>query len=1067
MKRILSFLMTFVLCVNLGICAKAESDLTGDITSYYNPAYEEYMESIEGLPKDEYMEKVWNAPPKYSYNEEYISNDNVVSGRAVYASGSSSYDSLTGLSMSLENIDAYTNSNVIGWSFAASDALEIYLRKKQGVDKEACNFSALRLMSEISSTKVTGEYAMTSQEYSGGTFDMAAAYWTRNEHTLENKNCKVLDTVSLSPLSDLSDNEKEKRIESIKKMVRDYGGVFMKYDLFTGAFDQYYSSYNNNNWGEIQSGREIESGVVIVGWDDSYEISKFGASKPSTPGAFKVLTNRVVESSQGTISLGTYYISYNMVPYFQDISAVKRAFPGKYSKYTYEYDKKAHMGVGYSNTATNVYANKYINSTGERQKIKSITTYCEVPNSVFNVYISKSGNMADLQRVSIDYESANGYTVPNMGYVTMELSDELVFDGDFVVAVEVKTPMSGAESIPQEIKPIVNSSVSGRCFVSSGIDNMKKGNYVDQGSKNNIIKVHTINTTRQWYFGDPEFSAYITTGINKTTKFKYGLTLSNGITFRNKEKDVKGKIYKGNLDINKKSVDSEKNYISIELDGPSNVYFIAQTNQMDQMRRLSVYNDVLDNTSYLNVNESKGYCYRYRGMGGCNIKIKAEDNAIRIYGIMVENYDDEKYGDIEDYSSRLWDFRDMTQNMVMTSETDLGDGLRIMATPEKPVNHTTNSVTNENGYKFESAVDLQGVGTDEYRSIAVDVVYNSNIYISARNLSTSERELIITDKYGCDLETKDNLQGVTVVGDCNTYKFTYLGESDTIYIRSLSGAIRIYQIAVTSYSDYVVDDIKCRFDNVDEFAPGQNIDGSSIGNLSFEGGTMAISVCESTDPNFTKAVKIYGNNFTKAGKLKMKISSSTGTSNSKPARKIRIKAKANNNTGKLVLSNQYGYVFGSYNLSTSTNEYVIDYNGECETMYLYITAGIAEIYSVTTNDINYVAAPVSYNLNVQSGQTYRYVFNVENIPASDIYTYTIEYDPTKLKFVHIGKNNNFTGGISDSSISNVWVSNGKITFNIIDPKEENWSGIATVVLFEGIENGSCTIKFSANKRTGW
>lgn len=45
-----------------------------------------------------------------------------------------------------------------------------------------------------------------------------------------------------------------------------------------------------------------------------------------------------------------------------------------------------------------MYANKYNNISGETQKIKSITSYCEVPGSYFNVYVSTDGNVKNLKK---------------------------------------------------------------------------------------------------------------------------------------------------------------------------------------------------------------------------------------------------------------------------------------------------------------------------------------------------------------------------------------------------------------------------------------------------------------------------------------------------------------------------------------------------------------------------------------------------------------------------------------------------------------------------------------------
>ncbi|MDO4301400.1 MAG: hypothetical protein Q4D26_08445 [Clostridia bacterium] len=1091
--KVLAIIFISGCITNVNVCAE-EKELAeaapsiaeeSEYPDYYNSSYDDYIESIKDLPEDEYNYKLAMAPSKYSYNET-VEMNNTMSRAAERAAAA--YDNNMALSTQDQG-NPYNSDS--GWAFGVNNALEAAIYKNNLAS--GCNFSEQHLRFSICNYYLSDNYKSYGGSNGGistAYFRDACAYWMRKDlngpvpekslfyninkipsmDTLlscEKDDYIITDTIELSSISWYAESDEiNQRVDLLKSLVRKYGAVYVAYDHFDGGFNDAIDAYHNPNC-EISDGKECANGVVIVGWDDNYSKSKFGECKPANDGAFIVKANRLVDTDPNSLDveprmLGRYFLSYEMTPYFYDYGVVSGVKKGISYEETFEYDKRSPKGVSYNNKTKAVYANKYNNTTGKPLEIRSITTYAAVPNTYFKMYVSTDGDMANLQRVYMENYITNSY----MGYRTFTFEDPIVVDGPFIVAVEATTSSGNSEIIPQEKNPVEDSSVSGRCFVASTIEDMKNGKYTDQGSHNNIIKVHTVNSTREWYFGDSEFTS-LPSILNETVNFDNGLTLSKGIQFRDKQKDVKGKVYTGNIDLIKNS-DEDRNFINIKLDGPSNVYFIAQTNAAGEERRLSVYNDFFDDTGYLGVNESKGYCYKYREENACSIKIKAVDGTVRIYGIAVENYSDYKYSYVEDYTTRVWDFENVTADTKITAETESDRGLRILATESKPVRYLLNNDTNEYGYKFTNAVDLMGVGTDEYRSIAVDVRTNSNIYISARDLSNEGRELIITDKYGCDLKTRDNLQKVSVTNNCNTYKFSYLGDYDTIYIRSLSGALRIYQVAVTDYKNYVVDEIDCRFDNLTDYAVGQNMDGASIGQLSFEGGSIGITMCQSTSSDFDKAVKIYGNNFLPASKLKMNISSSTGSSNNTPARKIRIKAKSNVSYGKIVLSNQYGCVFGSGILSTDTREYVFDYNGDYETMYIYTTTGTTEIYSISTTDINYNSDPVSTNIYVKSGQTYRYLFNVENAPASNIFNYTIEYDPTKLKFVHIGKDNNFDGGLkTDNSITNVYVSNGKITFNIADPMEKDWSGIATSVVFEGIADGNSTIKFSASRKIGW
>lgn len=1060
-----------------------ENNIIEDDSYYYNQSYTDYMNRIKDLPEDEYEYKKAMAPSEYSYNE--VPKSSNMLARTVENRGISSYINAYKLN-SKEQGNPYLAQS--GWAFGVNDALEANLYKN-GLST-SIDFSAQHLRFAICKDNLSTNYQNYGVDRGGiGTarFVDASAYWMRSDlngpvlednmfyniNEIENTDdlisCKksdytVTDTIEISSISEYADyNTIKNRVELLKEFVQSYGAVYVAYDHFDGGFNSKTSAYHNPG-GAISNGKECANGVVIIGWDDNYSRENFGEYKPQKNGAFIVKANRLVDVNPNSIDtqpvhLGNYYLSYEMTPYFYDCGAVGNVEKDVNYEKIFEYDKTAPEGVSCYNTTSAVYANKYTNTTGKPLQIKTITTYACVPNSSFQIFISPDGNMGNLKKVSISEKNYNGY----MGYKTFTVETPIAVENEFAIAIQVSTANATSKIIPQEKNSGNNSTISGRCFVSSTIDSMKNGNYIDQGSRNNIIKVNTINANREWYFGSSEFQE-LSNPLTEDKEFN-GLTLSAGIGFRNKQKVVKGKTYTGNLDL-KITRNSIPNYMNIELDGPSNVYFIAQTNAAGYSRRLSIENKSTNETGYIEVNEAKGYCYKYRGSKNTTLQIKSIDETIRIYAIMVENYDECKYEYLDDYSDRLWNFQNITSGATITSTIDLNKGLKIIATENKSVNYVINNASNENGFKYVNAIDLLGVGNEEYRSLAIDVESNSNIYITARDLSNSGRQMIITDKYGCDLDIKDNLQMVSLSDVCKTYKFSYFGEADTLYIHSLSDSIRIYQVAVTDYENKVVNETNCRFDDL-EYPIGTNLAGKTIGEMSFEGGSAGISMCSSTDVNYSKAVRIYGNKFDNAGKIKLNIASSLGLSNNTPERKIRIKAKANYNGGKIVLANKYGYVYGSFDLSTNMSEYVVDYNGENETMYLFITSGIVEIYSISTTDVNYNADVKTISVNVKTGQTYRYLFNVENAPASDVFIYTIEYDPTKLKYIHIGKDNNFNGVVSDSSISDVKFSSGKITFRVVDPQSKDWSGIVTSVVFEGLADGISEIKFSATKRTGW
>ncbi len=1028
-----------------------------DISEYCNPDYEEYLNSIKDLPEEEYKERLLLAPSEYSYNEEYVSDTAMYTDRA--SSYSSTYDSISGMSINFENIFDYTNSSQIGWSFAACDALEIYLRKKCYVSKEDCNFSAIRLMEQISSTVVPQNYAMRDGVYSTGNFSMASAYWMRGEYSLKNENIHVTDTVSLSDLSRWSSEEQsEERIDSIKKMVMDYGGVFAQCELYTGAFDQYYFSYNNNEGGEIQTGRSLDGGIVIVGWDDNYSIDKFGASKPSEPGAFKAITNMKVEPNSGTLHLGAFYISYNMVKIFTDVSAIKKAVVGSYAKHIYEYDKKAHSGISNSSTTTNVYANKYV-STGDAEKVKSITTYCEVPNSYFNVYISKDGSMSNLQEVNIQGASSNGYKVSNMGYVTMTLSDELIVDSDFTVAIQVETPMTSAKSIPQEIMPVENTSISGRCFVANNISSMQNGNYTDCGSRNNIIKVHVEGTDRQWKFDDNEFDQVKnSTAEDKNIK---GLNINGNIGFYNSNKRIKGTTFY-NYALMTKTNDYKNKSLSFYVNGPSKIYVIGKSNSENITRRIAVYSDNTKETGYINISSPNGYSYSYDGEAGYIYLYSVDDN-IRIYSVAVEGYDEDDWYPLDDGDQKEWDFSDLYTNVTSTTglaritENIECNGMYLYADTNNYMIAIHNESTSGNGYRYHYGLDLEGSGSDSYRTIAFDVNPESDLYITARTSGSASGELYLTNRYGCDLDTDINKESLTISSDIVTYKVHYNGYGERVYLRSKDNGIRIINIVVDSFNEYGADEHSLDPSNIDDLTIGSTITNKTIDDyniLGIEGKPAQITA--STEAGYTKAIRLMSAEyFERCGRISFNIGDSSGTNNSNPARKIRVKAKSTANGALLILADKYGYVIGSKALSTNLNEYVFDYSGDKSKLYLFTynrgSQSFTDIYNISKTDINYYTEDKTITLSMDDNDQGNCILSVNNIPDLSRYTFKILYDKTELSYAGFDTTEKLNNAaiVSDSAyVSNNTYGQSYVSIRFSDADKTNWSGILGTVKFD-------------------
>lgn len=94
-----------------------------------------------------------------------------------------------------------------------------------------------------------------------------------------------------------------------------------------------------------------------------------------------------------------------------------------------------------------------------------------------------------------------------MGYFSVNLAESINVDnGEFIVAIEVKSPHTNSKSIPQEKNSVSDAAISGRCFISDSAKSMMAGTYKDCGSSNNIVKVYTDSINRVWTFDATEFS---------------------------------------------------------------------------------------------------------------------------------------------------------------------------------------------------------------------------------------------------------------------------------------------------------------------------------------------------------------------------------------------------------------------------------------------------------------------------------------------------------------------------------------------------------------------------------
>lgn len=249
--------------------------------------------------------------------------------------------------------------------------------------------------------------------------------------------------------------------DTIKSAVMSYGALYVS--MYYG--DAYFNSTNNAYYdnGSQPYGNHA---VAIVGWDDSFDKSKFSPAAPGN-GAF------IIKNSWGTWwgDKGYFYISYYdiMVGYDELVAFTAAENTTDYTR-IYSYDPLGVVGnMGYgSNTAW--FANVF--TAQDNEQIEAVSFYNASTNSPYEVYIYKElTNLANPRSGAL--VSTNTGTLSDAGYLTIPLATPVpVATGDvFSVVVKLTTPGYNAP-IPIERAYSGYSSGAtaspGQSFISSG-----------------------------------------------------------------------------------------------------------------------------------------------------------------------------------------------------------------------------------------------------------------------------------------------------------------------------------------------------------------------------------------------------------------------------------------------------------------------------------------------------------------------------------------------------------------------------------------------------------------------
>lgn len=777
----------------------------------------------------------------------------------------------------------------------------------------------------------------------------------------------------------------ENRISKIKELIYNHGGIVAQInsnsDYYTNDNETDY--YYNFNILENTTDNKFKYPhlVNIYGWDDTVSHFRFSGHSAGN-GAFIAK-----DSSTGK----DLYLSYSSVNSYRNLKAISAFkdnsfFDNQYQNYELPYINE------YGNK-NEFLVNKFSKKSQNFENLTSVSVFLDDVATQFKVYISTTGEFNDLTPVKIKdcVQVDDWYTIGEAGEFVVDLAEPIILTNDnFLVGIELKggnnytlfpieqkytyTEEDGADYKNKNyyMAPVINSAESYR-LSNSNLNYKDINNYTDTGAlygdnKYNIstraytknIDLQAIDVDKLTYPQEDIYNEFrfdnktITSPIilNQTHKINDNIIVNvnerNSLTYNNFD----GEYFYGKaiscLTFNKKMSDALMGSLIMYLDGPAEIYVVAQGSNNATLVLKDSTGQEIDSVIFPNGElTTKGViCSKDAGMVYLGLKEDSNLDLVKIYinplRTVNSNGNRETYNfskpPFSNYKINGW-FNSITKDSFTTNGNIMGTA------------YIFNESCSLNGVQYTSSLRL--INTPDCKRAYFYAPHNSDIYVTMQADNHTSSDLYINNSWGV------NFAKLTGYDTLNTYKFHYDGVGEKLCLNVKNSGVKIYEISVEPHKN-INDRLykEWNFDSPEYYGLGEiteptTIDGLDIYSaVEFKSSTRNINDIQKT--GYAHLSSYAREDYASLG------------FNVPQNCTIRILARSSNktNTRQLLVVDDHNYLLDTITVPVDTPQYFdVNYIGNGGKVYLRSADNSLDIYSIEIINGNFTTETYSEFIN--------------------------------------------------------------------------------------------------------